>query len=65
MSTDLASPIQREFNPWLAAEARFDEAAVRLGLDDGICKILRTPARELTVNIPIQLDDGRRLGLSQ
>ena len=34
MSAELASPIQREFNPWLAAEARFDEAAIRLGLDD-------------------------------
>jgi len=59
MSADLASPIQREFNPWLAAEARFDEAAKRLGLDDGLSKILRTPATELTVHIPIQLDDGR------
>ncbi len=59
MSAELASPIQREFNPWLAAEARFDEAAERLGLDEGICKILRTPARELTVHIPVQLDDGR------
>ncbi len=59
MSAELASPIQREFNPWLAAEARFDEAADRLGLDEGIRKILRTPARELTVHIPVQLDDGR------
>lgn len=59
MSAELASPIQREFNPWLAAEARFEEAAALLGLDDGIRKILGTPARELTVHIPIQLDDGR------
>ncbi len=59
MSAELASPIQREFNPWLAAEARFDEAADRLGLDEGTRKILRTPARELTVHIPVQLDDGR------
>ncbi len=59
MSAELASPIQWEFNPWFAAEARFDEAAVLLGLDDGMCKILRTPARELTVHIPVQLDDGR------
>ena len=54
-----ASSLEREFNPWLAAEARFDEAASRLNLDDGMCKILRTPARELTVHIPVQLDDGR------
>src|ERR1700691_4268437 len=48
-----------EFNPLLSAEARFDEAAARLGLDEGMQKILRSPARELTVNIPVPLDDGR------
>jgi len=51
--------LDREFNPWLAAETRFDEAAARLGLDDGLYKILRMPSKELTVHIPIQLDDGR------
>ena len=49
----------REINPWLAAAARFDEAAELLGLDEGLQKVLRTPALELTVNIPVQLDDGR------
>jgi glutamate dehydrogenase (NAD(P)+) len=48
-----------ETNPWLSAEARFDEAATRLGLDDGMCKVLRNSAREITVHIPVQLDDGR------
>jgi glutamate dehydrogenase (NAD(P)+) len=50
---------ENERNPWLAAAARFDEAAMRLKLDDGMCKVLRTPAKELTVNIPVLLDDGR------
>jgi len=49
----------QELNPWLAAEARFDNAAAKLGMDDGIRKILRTPTRELTVYIPVLLDDGR------
>ncbi len=55
------SPIstENEKNPWLAAAARFDEAASRLKLDDGMCKILRTPSREITVHIPVGLDDGR------
>ena len=48
-----------EFNPLLSAEARFDNAAEQLGLDDGMRKILRAPAREMTVNIPVPLDDGR------
>jgi glutamate dehydrogenase (NAD(P)+) len=50
---------ENEKNPWLAAAARFDEAAIRLKLDDGMCKVLRSPAREITVHIPVQLDDGR------
>ena len=48
-----------ETNPWVSAEARFDDAAEKLGLDDGVRKVLRTPTREITVNIPVQLDDGR------
>ena len=48
-----------EFNPLLSAEARFDEAAERLGLDEGMQKVLRSPARELIVHIPVSLDDGR------
>ncbi|MDX1984499.1 MAG: Glu/Leu/Phe/Val dehydrogenase [Bryobacteraceae bacterium] len=48
-----------EFNPWLAAETRFNDAAERLGLDDGMRKVLRSPAREITVHIPVALDDGR------
>jgi glutamate dehydrogenase (NAD(P)+) len=59
----LTSPVtvslENEKNPWLAAAARFDEAAMRLRLDDGMCKVLRAPAKEITVNIPVQLDDGR------
>jgi len=55
-----ASPsVDTEINPWLSAAARFDEAADRLGLDEGLCKVLRTAALELTVHIPVQLDDGR------
>jgi glutamate dehydrogenase (NAD(P)+) len=50
---------ENEKNPWLAAAARFDEAASRLGLDDGMRKVLGTSAREITVHIPVQLDDGR------
>jgi glutamate dehydrogenase (NAD(P)+) len=50
---------QDEFNPLLSAEARFDEAADRLGLDEGMQKVLRSPAREIIVHIPVMLDDGR------
>ncbi|HWG17759.1 MAG TPA: Glu/Leu/Phe/Val dehydrogenase [Acidobacteriaceae bacterium] len=48
-----------EMNPWLAQEARFDFAAHKLNLDEGMMKILRQPTRELIVHIPVQMDDGR------
>src|ERR1051325_928103 len=51
--------LEQEKNPWIAAESRFDEAATRLNLDDGLRKVLRTSAKEITVHIPVQLDDGR------
>ena len=51
--------LENEKNPWIAAETRFDEAAMRLKLDDGMRKVLRSAAKELTVHIPVQLDDGR------
>jgi glutamate dehydrogenase (NAD(P)+) len=54
----LSTP-QDEFNPLVSAQARFDEAAERLGIDEGMQKILRSPAREVIVHIPVQLDDGR------
>ncbi len=51
--------LEQELNPWLAQEARFDEAANRLGLDEGLAKVLRTPSKEIIVHIPVTLDDGR------
>ena len=48
-----------EMNPWLTQEARFDFAARKLKLDEGMMKILRQPTRELIVHIPVQMDDGR------
>ena len=58
-AVETSNQLDAELNPWLAAEARFDEAARRLDLDDGIRKVLRTPSREITVYIPVLLDDGR------
>jgi glutamate dehydrogenase (NAD(P)+) len=48
-----------EFNPWKNAAIRFENAATRLALDDGMRKVLKTPGKELTVAIPVVLDDGR------
>jgi glutamate dehydrogenase (NAD(P)+) len=48
-----------ELNPLQAAQARFETAAELLNIEDGFRKVLRLPTREVTVNIPVQLDDGR------
>src|SRR5579863_5803577 len=50
---------EQETNPRLAAETRFDIAAEELRLNEGVRKVLKCPTREITVNIPVQLDDGR------
>jgi glutamate dehydrogenase (NAD(P)+) len=59
LSSPVSISLENEKNPWLAAAARFEEAANRLKLNDGMRKVLGTPAREITVHIPVQLDDGR------
>lgn len=47
-----------EENPFEAMHARFDLAANKLGLDPGLYQILRTCDREITVSIPVVMDDG-------
>ena len=51
--------LEQEFNPWEAQAARFDIAAHKLNLDEGLFKVLRYPNREIIVHIPVQMDDGR------
>jgi glutamate dehydrogenase (NAD(P)+) len=50
--------LEQEINPWEAQAARFDFAARRLNLDEGIWKVLRFPAREVIVHIPVMMDNG-------
>src|SRR5216117_2169840 len=59
LATTTPLHLDEETNPWTSAAIRFDQAAARLRLDDGICKVLKSAAREITVHIPVQLDDGR------
>jgi len=48
----------KEDNPFESMMERFDEAAHRLDLDPNIYKILRYPSREITLHIPVLMDDG-------
>jgi len=51
--------MEKETNPWEAMAARFDLAAQKLNLDEGLWKVLRYPTREVIVHIPVHMDDGR------
>jgi glutamate dehydrogenase (NAD(P)+) len=50
--------MEQETNPWESQAARFDLAAHKLNLDEGLWKVLRYPTREIILHIPVQLDDG-------
>jgi glutamate dehydrogenase (NAD(P)+) len=58
MST-MTSTMEKETNPWESQSARFDLAAQKLNLDEGIWKVLRYPSRELIVHIPVMMDNGK------
>jgi glutamate dehydrogenase (NAD(P)+) len=50
--------MEQETNPWEAQAARFDLAAQKLNLDEGLWRVLRYPTREIIVHIPVMMDDG-------
>jgi glutamate dehydrogenase (NAD(P)+) len=51
--------VKNEFNIYESAEARFEEAARRLGLEDGLYRYMKFPNKELTVYIPVAMDSGK------
>jgi glutamate dehydrogenase/leucine dehydrogenase len=48
----------KNINPLEAAVQQVDIAAEILGLEPGLCEILKTPKRSLVVAVPIKRDDG-------
>jgi len=68
-STDLRLPTDRivrpdkdrflnEENPFEAMMSRFDRAAELLDLEPGIYKVLRHAEKEITISIPVMMDNG-------
>src|SRR5215469_15463959 len=51
--------LEQEINPWEAQTARFNFAAQKLNLDEGVWKVLQYPNREIIVHIPVSMDNGR------
>jgi len=53
------SAAANEFNPFESMARNFNVAAEHLGLEEGLREVLRRPDRELTVAIPVVMDDGK------
>jgi glutamate dehydrogenase (NAD(P)+) len=51
--------VEQEMNTWEEQAARFDLAAQKLNLDEGLWKVLRFPNRELILHIPVAMDSGK------
>jgi glutamate dehydrogenase (NAD(P)+) len=52
-------PAQDELNVYESAEARFETAAQRLNLEQGLYRYMKYPEKEITVYIPVALDSGQ------
>jgi glutamate dehydrogenase (NAD(P)+) len=51
--------LEQESNPWEQQAARFNLAAEKLKLDEGLWRVLRQPNREIIVHIPVNMDNGQ------
>jgi glutamate dehydrogenase (NAD(P)+) len=52
------APLTDKENPFEAMMSRFKEASQLLGLDEEIYNVLKTPARQVIVGLPVTMDDG-------
>jgi glutamate dehydrogenase (NAD(P)+) len=50
---------QDELNVYKSAEARFEFAASKMSLEDGIYRYLKYPSKEITVYLPVAMDSGK------
>ena len=57
--TDAQKPTPlHEINPFVAVTTFFERAADHIGLDEDMREILRTSYREISVQVPVRMDDG-------
>lgn len=52
------APIKDKENPFESMMSRFHIASQALGLDDEIYNVLKSPAKQVIVSLPITMDDG-------
>lgn len=54
------APIKDKENPFESMMSRFDIAAHKLGLDNETYEVLKSPTKQVIVNLPITMDNGRK-----
>ena len=52
------APITDKENPFESMMSRFEIASQALGLDDEVYNVLKSPAKQVQVSLPITMDDG-------
>lgn len=52
------APLKDKENPFEAMMTRFHEASQILGLEEEIYNVLKSPARQVIVSLPVTMDDG-------
>lgn len=52
------APIKDKDNPFESMMSRFDIAAQHLGLDNQVYNVLKNPAKQVIVSLPVTMDDG-------
>ncbi len=53
------APIKDKANPFESMMARFDEATRIIGLDEEVYNVLKSPARQVIVSLPVMMDNGK------
>ena len=52
------APIMDHENPFESMMSRFQMASQALGLDEEVYNVLKSPAKQVTVSLPVTMDDG-------
>lgn len=53
------SPVSQQINPYQVVLHNFEIAAKKLQLNDEVAQLIKTPDRELRVELPVKMDDGK------
>ncbi len=51
--------VKEELNPFEIAKQQIERVGKYLKLDPGLLEVLKSPQRELSVNFPVRMDDGK------